>query len=451
MAGLRRPGPPAPPEPPPTPTAEHPHPLADPSTTASEGLSTAAPQDTSTPPARGESPDARRAGTTPPAGRPSAPTTRDERQGATAPQDVREADPEAGAPAEPASVAAPTPSPASPLAGPAAERPVEPSADATRNDHAPELIKNDVEPLRPGSAAPSATGGGAPVADGGEPPSPSRPRAKRKRGHRLLPTGATPAPAPRERGAGSGTAAGRAGADRSSADPSSADRVSADHPAADHPAADHPAADRTPAEPSAAEPSAAQGAETAPETAPAPPRRPWLLPTALVLLSALLLALGAWFQTAASRVAHDRALVDAAGTAEVGEQVRDAVERAFSYDFADVGATERAAAEVLVGRAECQYDAIFGQVRALAPEQKLVVTVKAVTSGVTSLDGDRATVLLFLDQVTTRTTDNRSGGGVAMMRVGARKEGDRWLVDGMDLFGQDATQAAELAKCANAG
>ncbi|ACU40425.1 hypothetical protein Amir_6628 [Actinosynnema mirum DSM 43827] len=353
VAGLRRPGPPAPSEPPPTPTTEHPTP----------------PEGTTTPPD---------AATTPSAASPTAPTARDERPEATAPEDAQEAAPEAVAPVAPASVTAPAPSPASPPAEPASERPVEPPADASRDDHAPELIKNGVEPLRPGSVAPSPTGGDASIADGGEPPSPPRPRAKRKRGHQVLSTDPTPEPS-------------------------------------------------------------------------TPPRRPWLLPAALVLLSALLLALGAWFQTAASRVAYDRALVDAAGTAEVGGQVRDAVERAFSYDFADVGATERAAGEVLAGRAKCQYDAIFGQVRALAPEQKLVVTVKAVTSGVTSLDGDRATVLLFLDQVTTRTTDNRSGGGVAMMRVGARKEGGRWLVDGMDLFGQDATQAAELARCANAG
>ncbi len=172
-----------------------------------------------------------------------------------------------------------------------------------------------------------------------------------------------------------------------------------------------------------------------------------VLPIALVVLAGLLVGLGVWFQDQAGDVRYDQALVDSAGTTEVAGQTREAVEKAFSYNFADVSATEKAANELLVGKAKCQYNAIFGPVRTLAPEQKLVVTVKAVSSGVTSLDGDRATVLLFLDQVTTRTTDNQSGGGIAMMRVGAQKVDGRWKVDNMEMFGQTGDQAAETAKC----
>lgn len=171
------------------------------------------------------------------------------------------------------------------------------------------------------------------------------------------------------------------------------------------------------------------------------------LPIALVVLAALLIGLGVWFQRQAGEVRYNQALVDSAGTTEVAGQAREAVEKAFSYNFADVSATEKAANELLVGKAKCQYNAIFGPVRTLAPEQKLVVTVKAVSSGVTELDGDRATVLLFLDQVTTRTTDNQSGGGIAMMRVGAQRVDGRWKVDNMEMFGQTGDQAAETAKC----
>ncbi|WP_367134807.1 hypothetical protein [Saccharothrix sp. HUAS TT1] len=172
-----------------------------------------------------------------------------------------------------------------------------------------------------------------------------------------------------------------------------------------------------------------------------------VLTTALVVLAGLLLGLGLWFQGRADDVDYNQALVDSAGTTEVAGQAREAVEKAFSYNFADVAATEEAADELLVGKAKCQYDAIFGPVRTLAPEQKLVVTVKAVSSGVTSLDGDRATVLLFLDQVTTRTTDNQSGGGIAMMRASAQRVNGRWKVDNMEMFGQSADQAAGTSKC----
>lgn len=171
------------------------------------------------------------------------------------------------------------------------------------------------------------------------------------------------------------------------------------------------------------------------------------LPIALFVLAGLLVGLGVWFQNQASGVRYNKALVDSAGTTEVAGQAREAVEKAFSYDFTDVSATEQAADELLVGKAKCQYNAIFDPVRKLAPEQKLVVTVKAVSSGVTSLDGDRATVLLFLDQVTTRTTDNQSGGGIAMMRVGAQKVDGRWRVDNMEMFGQTGDQAGQTAKC----
>lgn len=172
-----------------------------------------------------------------------------------------------------------------------------------------------------------------------------------------------------------------------------------------------------------------------------------VLPIALVVVAAVLVGLGVWFQTRSGDVKYNQALVDSAGTTEVAGQVREAVEKSFSYNFADVSGTEKAANELLVGKAKCQYNAIFGPVKTLAPEQKLVVTVKAVSTGVTSLDGDRATVLLFLDQVTTRTTDNQSGGGIAMMRAGAQKIDGRWKVDNMEMFGAAADQSAALAKC----
>jgi Mce-associated membrane protein len=172
-----------------------------------------------------------------------------------------------------------------------------------------------------------------------------------------------------------------------------------------------------------------------------------VLPIALIVLAALLVGLGLWFQSQAGGIRYNQALVDSAGTTEVAGQTREAVEKAFSYNFADISATEKAANELLVGKAQCQYNAIFEPVRKLAPEQKLVVTVKVASTGVTSLDDDRATVLLFVDQVALRTTDNQSSGGSAMMRVGAQKVDGRWKVDNMEMFGQTGDQAAETAKC----
>ena len=202
---------------------------------------------------------------------------------------------------------------------------------------------------------------------------------------------------------------------------------------------------RTADEAADAESDAADAADQAGKT-----RSPLLLPLVLLLVAAALAGLGYWFQTRDRGVSVNQALVDTGGTTEVSGQAREAVEKAFSYNFADVAATESAANELLVGKAKCQYNAIFGPVRSLAPEQKLVVTVRVVSSGVTSLDGDRATVLLFIDQVTTRTTDNTTGGGIAMMRVGTQRADGRWKVDNMEMFGQTGDQSADMAKCADA-
>ncbi|MFD9736118.1 hypothetical protein [Umezawaea sp. NPDC059074] len=197
-----------------------------------------------------------------------------------------------------------------------------------------------------------------------------------------------------------------------------------------------------------AESDAADAADTADQAGKT--RSPLLLPLVLLLVAAALAGLGYWFQTRDRGTSVNQALVDTGGTTEVSGQAREAVEKAFSYNFADVAATESAANELLVGKAKCQYNAIFGPVKSLAPEQKLVVTVRVVSSGVTSLDGDRATVLLFIDQVTTRTTDNTTGGGIAMMRVGTQRADGRWKVDNMEMFGQTGDQSAEMAKCADA-
>jgi Mce-associated membrane protein len=202
------------------------------------------------------------------------------------------------------------------------------------------------------------------------------------------------------------------------------------------PVADEPAEEAEPAE------------KDEPVAAPAPARRDaWLLPVALLVVAVLLGGLGTFFLFKSRAVSYDAALVDTGTTSEVNGQVREAVEKSFSYNFADVAATEKAAKELLTGRALCQYNAVFGPVKEVAPQQKLVVTVRVVSSAVSSLKDGRATVLVFADQVTTRTTDNQSGGGTAMLRVSAVSDHDRWKIDNMEMFGATAEQNQQLRNC----
>ncbi|MDX3657196.1 hypothetical protein PV646_07745 [Streptomyces sp. ID05-26A] len=183
------------------------------------------------------------------------------------------------------------------------------------------------------------------------------------------------------------------------------------------------------------------------EPAKAPFQGGWVLPAALLVVAVLLGALGTFFLVKSRSVSYDAALVDAATTSAVNGQIREAVERSFSYNFADVESTEKAAKELLTGKALCQYNAVFGPVKEVAPQQKLVVTVRVVSSAVSSLKDDHATVLVFADQVTTRTTDNQSGGGTAMLRVSAVDDGGRWKIDNMEMFGATAEQNRQLQGC----
>ncbi|MFS8103663.1 hypothetical protein LFM09_41720 [Lentzea alba] len=183
------------------------------------------------------------------------------------------------------------------------------------------------------------------------------------------------------------------------------------------------------------------------EPASKPSTPAWVLPVALLLVAAVLGSLGTFFLIKSRSVSYDAALVDSATTSAVNGQVREAVEKSFSYNFADVESTEKAARELLTGKALCQYNAVFGPVKEVAPQQKLVVTVRVVSSAVSSLKGDRASVLVFADQVTTRTTDNQSGGGTAMLRVSAVDESGRWKIDNMEMFGATAEQNRQLQGC----
>ncbi|WHT17517.1 hypothetical protein N8J89_30940 [Crossiella sp. CA-258035] len=160
-----------------------------------------------------------------------------------------------------------------------------------------------------------------------------------------------------------------------------------------------------------------------------PPRAGrWLvaLTVALALLAGFFLVQG--WRTSGSPAARNQALVNGPATAEVSGQVAEALRRVFSYRHDDTASTEAAAAEVLVDAARAQYDALFAQVREQAPQQKLVLSTKAVTTGVRELSADRAVLLVFLDQTATRGDNNQTSASAAQLGVTARRAGEKWLI-----------------------
>ena len=164
------------------------------------------------------------------------------------------------------------------------------------------------------------------------------------------------------------------------------------------------------------------------------PRR--RLPLTVVLLAAaaaLLVAAAAWLAVdahgmTASASARNRALVDRAATAEVSASVSNSLNKIFSYSFDKTEVTEQAATGVLRGRALDTYRQLFTQVRALAPQQKLVLTTRVVSSAVQYLDGDHAQLLVFLDQSATRVDNNSTSAAAAQLSITAKREGDLWII-----------------------
>jgi Mce-associated membrane protein len=145
--------------------------------------------------------------------------------------------------------------------------------------------------------------------------------------------------------------------------------------------------------------------------------------------------------------ADNEALSDAEGTRQVVDQLTTAVETTFSYDHTDLESTANAVEEHLTGDARCAYDALFAEVKRLAPEQKIVVTTTVREIALVSLAGDRAEALVYIDQQSTRADTNRSAYVAGQLAVRALRDGDRWKVAELDLFDQPLANGEPAPTC----
>ncbi|GAA2657341.1 hypothetical protein GCM10010400_13520 [Streptomyces aculeolatus] len=151
----------------------------------------------------------------------------------------------------------------------------------------------------------------------------------------------------------------------------------------------------------------------------------------VALLAALLLA-GTGLLVQAARLNGDdalanRALTDASATAAVSGDVSNALSKVFSYAPEDPGVTARDADELLAGRAREQYRRLFGQIQQRVVAQELTLTTHVVRAGVVRLDGDDATLLVLLDQVTERRGEDPASVG-AQLSVTAEKQDGQWRI-----------------------
>ncbi|MEC3976479.1 hypothetical protein [Amycolatopsis sp. H20-H5] len=174
-------------------------------------------------------------------------------------------------------------------------------------------------------------------------------------------------------------------------------------------------------------------------------RNQFVLAGVLVLVGLLLAGAAVIFKVHAdddSASTNNTALLDVAKTAQVKDQVSKATEALFSYDFTNIKKTEDAAKDLLVNEeVRNKYNLLIGQVRTFAPQQKLVVTCKVTRSAVVLLNGDRAKVMVFIDQTSTRTDTKKTTAGSAQLHLNAQLQGDRWKITDMDTYNVPAAPA----------
>ncbi|MFK4542720.1 Mce-associated membrane protein [Streptomyces tendae] len=157
------------------------------------------------------------------------------------------------------------------------------------------------------------------------------------------------------------------------------------------------------------------------------PRRAALAATAAVLVLGGCGFFYAAHQLRSQASARNHALTDTGATTRVAGEVGDALARIFSYTPDGTAAAERSASTVLDGRAARQYETLFARVRDDLTEQRVTLSTRAVRTGVIELEGDRARLLVFLDQ-TSHRDKGKATTAAAQLTVTARLGDDRWRI-----------------------
>jgi Mce-associated membrane protein len=124
----------------------------------------------------------------------------------------------------------------------------------------------------------------------------------------------------------------------------------------------------------------------------------------------------------------NHAVVDKAATRAVIQQVSQAVETVYSYDYRHLKSDYHAGQQVVTGEFASSYRKRFKQVEKQASKNELTLTALVDTSGVQNLHGGTSTLLVFVDQNAT------AGGGKQRVHQGssllvhARKVDGHWKI-----------------------
>jgi Mce-associated membrane protein len=149
---------------------------------------------------------------------------------------------------------------------------------------------------------------------------------------------------------------------------------------------------------------------------------------AVLLVAAAVVAAVGWRSAATSGPRSNEAFVDSAATAEVVGQVTNDMTTVYSYDYTTLPANEAAANAVITGKFATEFPRVFGPVKQLAPQEQAVLKSTVPAAGVILLQGDRARLLMMIDQTGTRGPAKEATGATARLVVDAQKVDGRWKI-----------------------
>lgn len=152
---------------------------------------------------------------------------------------------------------------------------------------------------------------------------------------------------------------------------------------------------------------------------------------AVLLVAASVLLAVAAFTARESGPLANQAFVDNAATAEVVGQVTHDITIVYSYNYTTLPADEAAANAVITGKFADEFARVFEPVKQLAPQEQAVLKSSVPAAGVLQLQGDRARLLMMVDQAGVRGTDKQPTGATARLIVDAQKVDGQWKIAGV--------------------
>lgn len=153
----------------------------------------------------------------------------------------------------------------------------------------------------------------------------------------------------------------------------------------------------------------------------------------VLALSAVVLVAAAALAWQARSLADDpavanRALLDEAQGDGLVAAVSRGLAAVFSYDHKQPEATRARADQLLDGQARAEFDTLFASLQERAPGQKLVLSSNVQVAAVQEMSADKASLLVFLDQRSTRAGDKEATVSAAQLSIVTERRGKQWKI-----------------------